>query len=134
MREMNWFDMAPWIAIALTLILSIVTPLLTQVANNKFQLKQQKLKDNQTKLEEKYKVYKEFAECVGSCISYATAEKAQDAGASIQRMYFFIPEEYWKDLDELFSLLRKKEWDKAEVLLKELSRTAAKLLNEQPRM
>lgn len=131
MKEMNWFDMAPWIAIALTLILSIITPLLTQIANNKFHLKQQKLKDNQTKQEEKYKVYKEFAECVGSCISYATAEKVQAAGASIQKMYFFIPEEHWKDLDALFSLLRKKEWDKAEVLMKDLSRTAASLLNEQ---
>ena len=133
MREMNWFDMAPWIAIAITLILSIVTPLLTQIANNRFQLKQQKLKDNQTKFEEKYNVYKEFAECVGSCISFASAEKAQDAGASIQKMYFFIPEEHWKDLDDLFSLLKKKEWDKAEVLMKELSRTSAKLLNEEQR-
>lgn len=31
---MGWKDLAPWIAIAITLALSILVPLFTQMANN----------------------------------------------------------------------------------------------------
>ena len=38
-------ELAPWIAIAFTLALSILVPLFTQIANNRFQLKMQKNKE-----------------------------------------------------------------------------------------
>ena len=37
--EMEWKDLAPWIAIAITLALSILVPFFTQIANNKHQRK-----------------------------------------------------------------------------------------------
>ena len=41
---MEWKDLAPWIAIAITLALSILVPFFTQIANNKHQRKMQKEK------------------------------------------------------------------------------------------
>ncbi|MBO5850993.1 MAG: hypothetical protein J6R29_01525 [Clostridia bacterium] len=41
---MDWKDLAPWIAIAITLALSILVPFFTQIANNKHQRKMQKEK------------------------------------------------------------------------------------------
>ena len=38
---MEWKDLAPWIAIAITLALSILVPLFTQIANNRHQRKLQ---------------------------------------------------------------------------------------------
>lgn len=44
---MEWKDLAPWIAIAITLALSILVPLFTQIANNRFQLKLEKQREEQ---------------------------------------------------------------------------------------
>ena len=41
---MEWKDLVPWIAIAITLALSILVPFFTQIANNKHQRKIQKEK------------------------------------------------------------------------------------------
>ena len=41
---MEWKDLAPWIAIAFTLALSILVPLFTQIANNRHQRKMQREK------------------------------------------------------------------------------------------
>lgn len=43
---MDWKDLAPWLALAITLALSILVPLFTQIANNKFQLKMYKEQNN----------------------------------------------------------------------------------------
>ena len=41
---MEWKDLAPWIAVAFSLGLSILVPLFTQMANNRHQRKMQKEK------------------------------------------------------------------------------------------
>ena len=57
---MEWKDLAPWIAIAFTLALSILVPLFTQIANNHHQ---RKMRDDEIKYEEANKkktVYEDF--------------------------------------------------------------------------
>ena len=131
MNSVNWLDMAPWIAIAVTLILSIIIPLLTQIVNNSFQLKQKELEQKKQLVESRVKVYCDFSKNVGACIAHADAEALRLAGSSIQNMYFFMPEEKWNELDELYSLIRRHEWAAAEPLLIKLTKIASKLLNEE---
>ncbi len=126
---MKWTELAPWIAIAITLILSIITPLLTQIANNRFILKQNE-QAHKNKIEsERALIYYSFAEEVGSCIAYADIEKVHSAGAAIQKMYLVMPEEHWNALDSLYSYLRKSKWDAAEEELKDLCKIASKIMN-----
>ncbi len=123
-------ELAPWIAIAFTLALSILVPLFTQIANNRFQLKMQKNKEEQDRrnkaLDEKRSIYADFLHNVGASITYSTKDNLDIAGASIQKMYLVCPQEWWKDLDELYSYVRKYEWGKAENKLKELNKLVAK--------
>lgn len=123
-------ELAPWIAIAFTLALSILVPLFTQIANNSFQLEVQKRKEEQERrnsaTNERRKMYSDFLQDVGACVSYCKKENIDVAGASIQKMYLVCPQEWWKDIDELYSYVRKYEWEKAEVILRKLNKLIAK--------
>ena len=57
---MEWKDLAPWIAIAITLALSILVPFFTQIANNKHQRKMQKEKLEFEQSQNKIKVFQNF--------------------------------------------------------------------------
>ena len=122
-------QLAPWIAIAFTLALSILVPLFTQIANNNFQLELQKRKeDNERKnivYEEKRGIYADFLRNVGGCIVFVTKENLDAAGASIQKMYLVCPQEWWSELDELYTYVRNAEWGKAEAVLKKLNKLVA---------
>ncbi len=127
---MNWKELAPWITIAITLILSIITPLLTQIANNRFKIKQNK-QEQKNKIErDKVHTYYEFAENVGACVAFSDYEEVKSAGAVIQKMYLIMPETYWEQLDNLYSLIRKHDWDEAEIVLRELCKAAATIITE----
>lgn len=131
MNNPSWFDMAPWIAIAVTLILSVVIPLLTQIANNRFQLKLKQLEVKNKLSENKLSAFSEFAQNVGACIACADAERMQQAGSSIQKMVLFLPEENWGALEQLYYFVRKCEWDKAETVMNGLSKVASRIMNEK---
>lgn len=126
---MEWKELAPWITIAITLILSILTPLLTQIANNKFKSKQDKILYEQKITDEKRRICYDFAEKVGACIAFAQKEEVKQAGAIIEKMYMVMPEDTWNKLDMLFPLVKAYKWDDAEPLLKDLCKEASRIIS-----
>lgn len=119
---MTWENLAPWIAIAFTLALSILVPLFTQIANNKHQRKMQQERFAYEKNKKKSDVYEEFLTTVGGAIAYQTKANLPLAGSSVQKIYIYAPAEWWDDLDTLFDNLRTGEWGKATLVLKKLNR------------
>ena len=126
---MDWKDLAPWIAIAITLILSILVPLFTQIANNAHQSKMQKEKIEYEKVQEKEIVYKAFLQNVGAVIIGSSGETLKKAGESFYQIYLYAPSEWWKDLDLLSLKIRSYLWDDAEKILQKLSKEITKVLN-----
>lgn len=125
---MEWKDLAPWIAIAITLALSILVPLFTQIANNRHQ---RKMRYDEIKYEEANKkrtVYEEFLLKVGAAILTNSNENYSQAGAIIKQMYIYSPEEWWEDLDRLSDALRKYEYGDAEKIVRKFSRLISKEL------
>ena len=110
--------LAPWVAIAVTLILSILVPLFTQIANNSFQLKKakqdRKFEGEKEKLSKKTEAYEGFLMDVGAAIEYQRNENLAAAGASIGRLYLYVPSTWHTQLDELFHCIRGYEWGNAE--------------------
>jgi len=119
---MEWKELAPWIAIALTLILSILVPLFTQIANNKFQLQLKEQEIRRIERERKLLAFEDFFKYAGGCVMHASHDNHADAGASIQRLHMYLPEEHWEDLEILFDAIRKKDWNAAEYYLSKLSK------------
>ena len=131
---MEWKDLAPWIAIAITLALSILVPLFTQLANNKHQRKMQKEKLDYEKAQEKEKIYKEFLLKVGDVVTvaaYNNAEKVGQASAVLHQMYIYAPQKWWNDLDALLSCLNDFKWEKAKPIMLRLSKLIAEELKKQ---
>lgn len=127
---MEWKDLAPWIAIAITLALSILVPLFTQMANNTHQRKMQREKIEYEKAQEQEKVFKKFLQNVGGAITCQTNEAMGLAGESLYQVYLYAPTEWWADLDELAISIRKYEFKKAEEILQKLSKLIAKELEK----
>ena len=127
---MEWKDLAPWIAIAVTLILSILVPLFTQIANNKHQRKMQREKFEYGEKQKKFLAYENFLVSVGAAVAYATKENLSSAGSSISIMYIYSPPEWWTDLDLLSYAIGHSEWKKAEDIMKKLNRLVSEELKK----
>ena len=121
--------LAPWVAIAVTLILSILVPVFTQIANNRFQIKKAKqdrtLNEEKEKQAKKTEAYEGFLMDVGAAVEYQRNENLATAGASIGRLYLYVPNEWHKLLDELYHSIRKYEWEKAETQFIAISKLLA---------
>lgn len=127
-------ELAPWVAIAITLILSILVPVFTQIANNRFHLKKdkqdRKLDEEEKIRSKKTEAYERFLMDVGAAIEYQSGDNLPIAGASIVRLYLYVPDDWHKQLDELFHSIRTYEWVNAETQFFAIS----KLLAEECRI
>lgn len=126
---MTWETLAPWIAIAFTLALSILVPLFTQIANNNHQRKMLQEQFEREQKQKKVLVYEEFLTNIGAVITYGDQNNMTNAGSSIQKMYIYAPLEWRDDLDRLFDAVRRYEGEKASAVMKKLSRLVSDELN-----
>ncbi len=127
--------LAPWVAIAITLILSILVPVFSQIANNRFQLKKsvqdRKLNEEKEKLSKRTEAYELFLANVGAATEYRGKENVSSAGASIGRMYLYVPVEWYPKLDSLHYSLYACNWETAQKQFVELAKLVSKEYNKQ---
>ena len=130
---MEWKELAPWITIAITLALSILVPLFTQIANNKFQIKIEKEKFEkdieQKSKEAKRQTYESFIKEVGECIGHAHPENLKNAIASIHKLYIYCPISWWGKLDVLSNEIVEYDWTKALMTYREIVKMIAEKEN-----
>ena len=127
-------DLAPWIAIAFTLALSILVPLFTQIANNRHQRKMQREKFEYEEKQKKTKAYETFLADVGAIVTAANCAENQDftkAGSSLYQVYIYAPTEWYNKLDSLAALIKQFKWEEARPLVQELSRLISEELNKK---
>ena len=121
--------LAPWVAIAITLILSILVPVFSQIANNRFQLKKakqdRKLDEEKEKVSKKTEAYERFLMDAGAALECRGRENLTAAGASIGRIYLYVPFEWYQKLDALHHSLYSGEWGTAEKQFVELAKMVA---------
>ena len=115
---MDTKDLAQWIAIAVTLIISVLVPLLTQIANNRHQEKMENIKIKQEKVRERENAYREFLADVGAAVALTGHNKVDTiakAGASISNLYMYAPLDWWEDINNLSRDIQKFNYDNARV-------------------
>lgn len=123
-------DLAPWIAIAFTLALSILVPLFTQIANNRHQRKMQRDKFEYEERQKRTNAFEAFLSDVGNAVVCRNMENLEKAGSSIYRMYVFASPEWLNDLDSLAQAMRNGSNGEAESLMQKLARLISKELNK----
>lgn len=120
--------LAPWITIAISLALSILVPLFTQIANNKHIRKMRKEDRDEEKTQKQVKAYESFLINVGNAITKSRYSKDDDfgkAGASIYNLYLYVPKEWHNDLERLSSDMKTFNWDNASIIFNKISRLIA---------
>lgn len=126
---MNWNELSQWVTLAVTLALSILVPLFTQIANNKFQLKMYEDKRKDEKELEAFnklvETYETFIICVSESLGAVDDKTYNRANASINRLYSYAPEEWWPEIDLLSNHMIKYEWEDARDILRSLSKKIA---------
>ena len=127
---MEWKDLAPWIAIAFTLALSILVPLFTQIANNNHQRKMQREKIEYEENQKKTKAFEAFLLDVGGAVVCRSTDNLEKAGSSLFRLYVYAPEKWLNDLDALADSMRKGETGNASVLMQKIARLIADEINK----
>lgn len=127
-----WEALAPWITIAITVALSILVPLFTQIVNNEHQRKMQREKIEYEEKQKRIIAFKNFLAHVGGVVTsngHIEKEELSKAGASVYMLYCYAPEEWLFDLDTLVYHISKFNWDDARVLSQKISRLISKELN-----
>ena len=125
---MTWEDLAPWIAIAFTLALSILVPLFTQIANNRHQRKMQSKQREYEQSQRKRQVYEAFLLNMGAAI--ISREDFDKACASLYEMYIYVLREWHNELDSLSFSLTKYDWESARKILENLAKKISNDINE----
>ena len=125
-------NLAPWIAIAFTLALSILVPLFTQIENNRHQRKMQREQREFEQKQKKVLAYEDFLKNVGAAITSraATTAELSLAGASISNLYVYVPENWFFDLDSLQKQIMHYNWDTATVIFQQYCHLIAKEIND----
>ena len=126
-------DLAPWIAIAFTLALSILVPLFTQIANNRHQRKMQREKFKHEEKQKKIQAYEAFLSDVGGLVTakgYVEKEFLAQAGAALHQLYVYAPAEWYNDLDELMEYMMAFKWNEARPIVQKFSRLISEELNK----
>lgn len=130
---MDWKDLAPWMAIALTLALSILVPLFTQIANNSHQRKMQREKFEHEEKQKKIKAYETFLADVGGLITahgHVEKEHLAKSGAALHQLYIYAPNEWYDDLDKLMGYMMDFSWEKAKPVMQKLNRLVTEELKK----
>ena len=130
---MEWKDLAPWLAISITLAISILVPLFTQIANNNHQRKMQREKLEYEQKRKKTKTFETYLADVGGTITargYVEKEALSQAGAALHQLYIYVPIEWYEDLDKLTELISNFQWGEARELNQKISRLISEELNK----
>lgn len=130
---MEWKDLAPWIAIAFTLALSILVPLFTQIANNNHQRKMQREKMDYEQRQKKIRIYETFLSDVGGLVTakgYVEKEQLIKSGAALHQLYVYAPTEWYNDLDELMEYMMMFKWNEAKPIIQKFSRIISEEINK----
>ena len=117
-------DLAPWIAIAITLSLSILVPVFTQIANNRHQRKMEHDRLHYEENQRKMLRFESFLADVGGILMSRGLSRSEDlvrAGSSLHQIYIYAPQEWRHDLKTLEQQLMKYKWDEAMELTQKLS-------------
>ena len=130
---MNWNELAPWIAIAFTLALSILVPLFTQIANNHHQRKMQQERYAYEERQKRIAVFDFFLTAVGGVASadgYGSSNNIVEAGSAVHKLYVYAPAEWFDDLDLMSRYIADSDWSNLRIELQKMDRLISEELKK----
>lgn len=135
-QPMDWSATAAWIALVISVIGTIVGPIVTAIINNRHQLKLRKLDIKQHSIEtyetRRFEAINTFLSQVGHCLSYSDIEGIKSCGSSYFCVYQFVPADMWPELDQLYNKLISDESSDEVELFQAITHRLSEILKEVP--
>lgn len=95
----------------IALAVSIITPGLNTILQNRHELKMYKIR---TVEQHRQEVVEAYIRSAGTVIIHATSEAADYFGKNCGVIFAYIPKDLWPDAQKLNSLLLNKQWSQAQ--------------------
>lgn len=133
-QPMDWNATAAWIALVISLIGTIASPIITSIITNRHQLKLRKLDIEEKQISE----YTEHRRCAIENFLSSTSKYLSDCqyknievcGEKFFQVYSYVPQNLWESLNILYSHICEDRTDEARVLFLKISNQLAEILTE----
>ncbi|MFR3729131.1 hypothetical protein [Lacrimispora sp.] len=133
----DWSATAAWVTLALTLVISIVSPVISTYLSNKFQLKIREYEKSEKEVEQHYlekrEILQGFISNTGKLLNRRDSDSLKDCGEHFYLVYTYLPKEHWNKIDLLHQHIQNVDYASAQTLLLEVSKVIAELLEESDR-
>ncbi len=135
-QPIDWSATAAWIALIISVTGTILSPIITAFITNNHQLKLRKLDLEQSALDKyennRFTALNTFISKAGRCLSYSDEETVKDLGEAYHCIYQYVPEDFWSDLDQFYTLLISYKFDEAKKIYPAIVRRLSAILKESP--
>lgn len=130
----DWSATAAWITLLLTLIISVISPVITTYLNYRYQLKIRKLEiqeqENDLYYSKKVSCIETFIAALGKCAVLCNREVIRECGEAFHLIYLYTSQDLWAAIDEMQLLMSANKWDEVQKKLPSLSKALAEEINK----
>lgn len=106
-------------------VCAIVSPVLTTLINNRYQLKLKRIdmKLEQEKASYFYKrgIYEDYLKITGKCVTYASQEALQEYGQTYSLALIYFPDDLIPEIVHINNCISVKDWSQARTCLTKLA-------------
>lgn len=102
MSAIDWSATAAWIALIISVVGTVVGPIVTALINNCHQRKMFVLQQSAAKASERERIIRAAVSNTGAVLSSGTIEAQTDFGRAYYAAYPFVSSEHWPTLDSFY--------------------------------
>ena len=132
MTPMDWSATAAWIALAISIVGTIASPIINSILNNRYQLKLHNFDLKNKYQEQRAETINSFLCNVAGYLAYPDRKNAHLFGTSFYSVYQYVPDEMWPKLDSLFDSLVNENLDSAQQEYPPIAHRLAEILKDIP--
>ena len=129
---------AAFAALMVSIIGTIIGPIVTTMLTNRHQLKLRKLDIRQKNIEayeeRRFLAINTFIAKAGKCLAFQNVESVTEFGEAFHCIYQYVPTNLWNDLDEFYADITAQYWVNARIKYPPITHKLAEILKETPQL
>lgn len=130
-QPIDWSATAAWIALIISVVGTIVGPIVTALINNSHQTKLYKLESASKEENEKNTIIRNCISGIGKVLSFPTTTALEQFGEMYHACYAYVPLDKWNLLDDFYSTIIDEDYDKARCQLPDIIHLLSEILKEK---
>lgn len=114
--NVDWSATAAWIALAISIVGTIASPIITTILTNRYNLKLHKLTFKEQQAERKEQIIQDCISAIGSCTGLSYSTVMTECGKVFFNVYAYVPKSEWDNLDRFFNALSTSNMEQIHAL------------------